>query len=164
MQYLEELFLKEGSSLEVHMMALRAIVVFLVTLLYIRIAKKRFLGRNTAFDIVLSIIMGSLLARTINGSAPLLSTLAAALTLIGLHHGFTFIIAKSPRLGSFFEGTPKTLMKNGRLDEKALLEHHLTKSDIMEAIRTGTNSDSIDNIKQCYLENNGKLSVIVKDK
>jgi uncharacterized membrane protein YcaP (DUF421 family) len=161
MNFWEELFLKEGGNLSILMMVLRAVIVFFTTLLFIRIAKKRFLGRNTAFDIVLSIIMGSLLARTINGSAPLLHTLITALVIIGLHYSFTNLIARSPRFGSFFEGTPKELMKDGKFNRKALLEHHLTEDDVMEAVRLHANSNSIKNVKQCYLENNGKLSIVL---
>jgi uncharacterized membrane protein YcaP (DUF421 family) len=163
MNFWEELFLKEGGNLSILMMVVRAVIVFFTTLLFIRIAKKRFLGRNTAFDIVLSIIMGSLLARTINGSAPLLHTLVTALVIISLHHSFTNLIARSPRLGSFFEGTPKELMKDGKFNRKALLEHHLTEDDVMEAVRLHANSNSIKNVKQCYLENNGKLSIVLHE-
>jgi uncharacterized membrane protein YcaP (DUF421 family) len=55
-------------------MALRSIIVYLVTVGVARFAGKRFFGEHTAFDVVLSIILGSVLSRAINGSALFLET------------------------------------------------------------------------------------------
>jgi uncharacterized membrane protein YcaP (DUF421 family) len=164
MDFLHDLFIEDGSSLNIYMMSFRAIVVFFAALFFIRIAKKRFLGRNSAFDIVLSIIVGSLFARTINGSSPLLHTLVAGFIIIALHLGITGLIARVPKLGGFFEGRPKELLKNGKYDKKALIEHHLTKDDIIEALRLEANIDDIERVEICYLENNGKISFVIKNK
>jgi hypothetical protein len=48
---------------------LRGLVVFVVTLLIVRIAHKRFLARISAFDAVLGFVLASSMARAINGSA-----------------------------------------------------------------------------------------------
>jgi hypothetical protein len=56
---------KELTSLQVSM---RGIIVFVATLVMVRIGSKRSLAEKTAFDAALMIIIASVLARAINGS------------------------------------------------------------------------------------------------
>lgn len=62
-------------------MALRTIVVYIFTLAIIRIGSKRFLGRTSALDIVVGIMLGSIMSRGINGSTPFVPTLVAGAVL-----------------------------------------------------------------------------------
>jgi hypothetical protein len=59
-------------------MALRAVVVYVVTVIIVRLGKKRFMGQGTAFDVILGIILGSIVSRAITGNAPFFAALAAA--------------------------------------------------------------------------------------
>src|SRR5215217_6663161 len=64
---------------------LRATVIYLGGLLLLRLGKNRFLGKETAFDIVVGFVLGSILSRAVNGNSPLFLSLAAAGLFIGLH-------------------------------------------------------------------------------
>jgi uncharacterized membrane protein YcaP (DUF421 family) len=66
-------------------MALLADAIYIAALLMIRIGEKRFLSKNTVFDVILGIILGSVLSRAINHSAPILPTIGASLMLVALH-------------------------------------------------------------------------------
>ena len=55
--------------------SLRAIIVFLVTLITMRLGHKRSLSRKTPFDAVLLVILAAVLSRAINGSAAFFATL-----------------------------------------------------------------------------------------
>ena len=59
-----------GGELTALQMLLRTIVVYGFMLLIVRWGEKRFFGKNTAFDLVLSIILGSVMSRAVNGGAP----------------------------------------------------------------------------------------------
>jgi hypothetical protein len=59
-------------------MALRAVVVYVVTVIIVRLGKKRFMGKGTAFDVILGIMLGSIVSRAITGNAPFFPALAAA--------------------------------------------------------------------------------------
>ena len=65
--------------------AARTVVVFALGIFLVRIADRRFLGRNAGFDVLLAIVLGSVLSRAINGQAPFLPTLAASVLLVLLH-------------------------------------------------------------------------------
>jgi len=73
-----------SQQLNVAQICLRAAVVYLVMIAFVRFGKKRFLGRATAFDAILVIIIGSTAARAITGNAPFFETLAAVFVLVGI--------------------------------------------------------------------------------
>ena len=71
----------ESQQMEFWQMALRAVIVYAVTLAMVRLGKKRFMGKATAFDMILGIMLGSIVSRAITGNAPLVPALAAAAAL-----------------------------------------------------------------------------------
>src|SRR5438874_9749357 len=75
----------EGKELGILQVSLRSIIVFVAALIMVRLADRRFLSKMTAFDAILGFMLGSMLARAINGSSPLLPTLVAGFILVGLH-------------------------------------------------------------------------------
>src|SRR5476651_269417 len=62
----------ESKDIDVLQMALRAVIIYVVTICIVRIGKKRFMGGATVFDVILGIIVGSVASRAITGNAPLL--------------------------------------------------------------------------------------------
>jgi uncharacterized membrane protein YcaP (DUF421 family) len=81
----------ESRDLIVLQMGLRAAVVFIVTILMVRLAKKRFMGRATAFDVILGIMIGSIVSRAVTGNAPFLPALVASAVLLVMHWLFSAI-------------------------------------------------------------------------
>ena len=79
------------NDLAMGQIVLRAIFVFLVWLVIVRLADRRLLGKYSAFDVVLAVMLGSILSRAINGSAPLWGTLVAAAVLVVMHWILTFL-------------------------------------------------------------------------
>src|SRR5918998_5040155 len=75
----------EGKDLTAMHMALRAVVVFVLSIGMLKVGDKRFMGKSTAFDVFLGIVFGSTVSRAITGNAPFFQTLAAGLVLVLLH-------------------------------------------------------------------------------
>ena len=65
----------EPRNLTFVQISLRGIIVFLVTLVSVRLGHKRSLSRKTPFDAVLLVILAAVLSRAINGSAAFFATL-----------------------------------------------------------------------------------------
>jgi hypothetical protein len=63
---------EEARDLSPWQMAARAVVVYLATLAIVRIGKKRFLSRASAFDVIVGIVIGSIASRAVTGNAPIL--------------------------------------------------------------------------------------------
>src|ERR687891_436755 len=75
----------QGEQIKVMQMGLRAVIVYVVTVAIVRLGKKRFMGRTTAFDVILGIMLGSIVSRGVTGNAPLVPTLGAAAALMLMH-------------------------------------------------------------------------------
>ena len=71
-----------GPPLSAPQMAFRAVIVFIYGLLITRIGTWRAFGRWSSPDIIVAIVVGANLSRTITGTVPLLPTLVATTVFI----------------------------------------------------------------------------------
>src|SRR5712672_2589060 len=78
----------EPRNLTFVQISLRGIIVFLATLVAVRLGHKRSLSRKTPFDAVLLVILAAVLSRAINGSAAFFATLGGSMVLVVLHRLF----------------------------------------------------------------------------
>jgi uncharacterized membrane protein YcaP (DUF421 family) len=143
----------------------RAVLLFFYGLALLRLSGRRTFGQWSALDIVVSIMVGSALARTMTGSAPLPGTMAAAAVLVLLHVALSAIVARNETLSRLVEGGTITLARNGTLDEAARKSHLISRSDLAEALRQqGVDGFlGMDNVKAIELEPSGKISVIKRE-
>ena len=147
---------KDITSLQ---MGLRAFVVYLVTLAIVRLGKKRFMGRATAFDVILGIMLGSIVSRAVTGNSPFFPTLFAAAVLMTLHWGFSWAAMHSELFGRAIKGRRRLLIRDGELVQEQLRAAHLTERDLWEALREKGIAELRD-VQEVRLERNGELSVI----
>lgn len=145
-------------------MSLRAVGVFFAALAIMRIGSHRVFGKNTAFDIVLGIIYGSILSRAITGNAPFWPTLAAALTLVMLHKLLAILAFNSKNgFGNLIKGRPQELVKDGEVQWGAMRDNSVTENDLKEALRNAGHKAEISSIQSACLERNGNISIICKE-
>jgi uncharacterized membrane protein YcaP (DUF421 family) len=150
---------EEAKDLDALQVALRTIIVYAVTLTIVRLGKKRFMGRGTAFDVIVGIIVGSIASRTITGNAPLGPAVAGIAALLALHWIFSAAALHWHGFGVAVKGRSRLIIRDGVLDEKALRAAHLTQRDLEEDLRE-KGCRKID-VAQAYLERDGNLSVRV---
>src|SRR3712207_1489072 len=104
---------RDVSDVNAIQMAPRKMIIYAFTLMLIRLGSKRFLGEATAFDAIVGIMLGSVMSRAINGSAPLFPTLLAGGVFIGLHWSFAVLAFHTNWFGSIVKGNPILLIKDG---------------------------------------------------
>jgi uncharacterized membrane protein YcaP (DUF421 family) len=149
----------ESRDLNVLQIGLRAAMVFIVTILMVGLAKKRFMGRATAFDVSLGIMIGSIVSRAVTGNSPFLPALAATAVLLGMHWLFSGIALRWHGVGSLIKDEPRTLIQDGQVDEQAMRKSHMTKHDLLEDLR-GKGVSDLKQVAEARLERSGNLSVI----
>jgi uncharacterized membrane protein YcaP (DUF421 family) len=140
-------------------MALRAVVVYAVTLVFVRLAKKRFMGHATAFDVILGIMLGAIVSRAITGNAPFLPALAAGATLIAFHWVLSWASFRSHGFGNLVKGEARLLIRDGRPEREAMRRAHITEHDLDEDLRA-EGLDDRGRVKEARLERSGKVSVV----
>jgi uncharacterized membrane protein YcaP (DUF421 family) len=143
----------------------RAVLIFFYGLILLRLSGPRMFGRWSALDIVISIMVGSALARTMTGGAPLLGTMAAAAVMALLHMVLGHLVARSPSLAHLVEGKPVKLIDHGKIDHKARKAHMISEADFHEALRQEglDGEEHVDNVKAMTLEPSGKISIVKRE-
>jgi uncharacterized membrane protein YcaP (DUF421 family) len=152
----------EPHNLKFGHVALRALIVFIATLIVIKVAHKRFLARRTAFDVVLGFILASMLARAVNGSAPFFATMGAACVLVLLHRLLASASAQSLRIETFIKGTDEVLVRDGVIDDQAMKRHAISRKDLEEDLYLDAHTDHLERIRTARLERSGDISAVRK--
>src|SRR5438445_7837427 len=96
----------EPKDLTFVQISLRGIIVFLATLIMVRLGHKRSLAHKTPFDAVLLVILASVLSRAINRSAAFFATLGGGVVWVVLHRAFPHFAYYSHRSGLLVKGPP----------------------------------------------------------
>jgi uncharacterized membrane protein YcaP (DUF421 family) len=151
---------KELTSLQVSM---RGIIVFVATLVLVRIGSKRSLAEKTAFDAALMIIIASVLARAINGSAPFVPTLVVGFVLVLLHRLFAIGAYASHAFGILVKGSPTVVVENGKLDRRNMRINQISKHDLEEDMRLKAATEDLSKIKLARVERSGDISFITTE-
>jgi uncharacterized membrane protein YcaP (DUF421 family) len=142
--------------------AARAVLIFSYGLLLLRLSGPRMFGHWSALDIVISIMIGSALARAMTGSAPLVGTMVAAAVMAFLHVTLAHCVARNRRVAHIVEGESVRLIDHGQIDHQVRKRNKISEADLREALREqGIDGEAkASNVKSMTLEPSGKLSVI----
>ena len=142
--------------------ALRGAIVMIFTLIIIRLGDKRSLSKKSAFDAALLIILASVLARAINGSAAFFPTLGGSAVIVGLHRLMAFFSARSDGFRRLVKGRPSELVRNGQLITRNMSRDHVAEEDIREDLRLD-GEEELAKVKVARLECSGDISFIKKN-
>jgi uncharacterized membrane protein YcaP (DUF421 family) len=154
---------RDAGDIEAGQMALRAVLVYAFTLAVVRLGSRRFLGKATAFDVILGIMIGSVMSRGINGSAGLVPTLAAGAVLVALHGLFAMLAFRTSWFGDWVKGRPVLLVEDGRVRPEGMRQASLTENDLAEALRLQGREPDPSRIRRAYLERDGSVSVVPRE-
>ncbi|MBJ6108508.1 DUF421 domain-containing protein [Hymenobacter sp. BT523] len=143
-------------------MTVRAVLVFFAALALLRLSGKRTFGGNTAFDMVVKIMLGAVLSRAVVAASPFGGTLLAGLVLVGLHRLLAWASFRSEAVSRMVKGDAVLLAEHGQPRTEALTQHNLTHNDLLEGIRDSGNVASLAETEAVRLERNGSISVVKK--
>jgi uncharacterized membrane protein YcaP (DUF421 family) len=160
MDLLDQMIGSSSDEITWWQMACRSVLVFLYTLLLLRLGGRRIFGKFTSFDIVLGIILGSIMSRTLTGNSEFFPTLIAATTLVGLHWLLAALAARNRLIARAIKGTEILIVENGNLCWSAMNKNQLTERDVSEAVRIKGGVADISQVKAAYLECGGDVSVV----
>jgi uncharacterized membrane protein YcaP (DUF421 family) len=151
---------QDAKSLDLIQICLRTVVVYLAGLLILRVFENRLLGKQTAFDIVLGFILGSVLSRAINGTAPFFLTLVATALLVALHRLLGWIAFHSHRFGELIKGRATVLVRDGEVIEEGMRRHSVSHRDLEEGLRQNAHLKDPARVKEARFERSGEISIL----
>ena len=142
--------------------AARAALIFAYGLVLLRVCGPRMFGHWSALDFVITIMVGSALARAMTGGAPMIGTMVAAAMMAILHVTLAYWVARHGAVAHLIEGQARRLIDHGRIDHDARKRNRISEADLREALRQhGIDGEAhVGNVKVMMLEPSGKLSVV----
>ncbi|NLU96156.1 DUF421 domain-containing protein [Chitinophaga sp. Ak27] len=150
-----------GEQLTMLQMGARSAVTFIISLILIRLGGTRVIAKRSTFDTIIIISMGSVLARGIVGASPYFSTVVAATVMVLISRILAWMVAKSTLIAGWVCGKPLLLYDNGQVLWENMRVASLSLEDLKESLRLETKSEKLDNIRQAFLETNGRISFIL---
>jgi len=169
MNTLSEAYLKiigadgHPTELSIYQICLRGLIIFVVGLVIVRLGDRRSLSQKTAFDAIFIVLLGSMLSRTINGNAPFLLTLGAAIVLMLVHRACAWAAQRSHGFGKLIKGREIVVVRDGRVEWKELARNLVSKHDFEEDLRLEAQTDDVSKIRVARLERSGDISFIQRE-
>lgn len=128
--------------------------------LVLRVAGKRTLAKLNAFDLVVTVALGSTLATILlNNSITWAEGATALLLLAALQWVVAVVASRWPSSRTFVTASPSALLLDGRLDGTELARQRVSRSEVLQAVRSSGHGDLAD-MAAVILETDGTISVI----
>jgi len=158
-----ESLLGSGEDLTILQMSFRALIVYFATLVLMRLSGIRILGRKSALDNVILILLGAVLARAVEGASPIPSTIAAAAVIVFVNKILMAWSLRNKTIGYLCKGREVVLFEEGKVLYDNLRKVDVSEEDLMESLRLETNDATLDKVIKATLETNGRISFVLKD-
>ena len=140
---------------------LRAIAVYSVLLLLVKLSGKRTVGQFTPFDLLVVLLMSEAVGDSLGAGDPSLpGGLIAATTLVALNLVMAVIASRSRRAEDIIEGSPVLIARDGRLLPDALRANHVGRGDWEKALREA--DAELADVRRAFLEADGNISILKK--
>jgi uncharacterized membrane protein YcaP (DUF421 family) len=155
----------DGKATELTLLhvSIRALFIFIIGLALVRIGDRRSLSEKTAFDAIFIVLIGSMLSRAINGTAPFFTTIAAGIVLMVIHRVCALGACKSHAFGKLLKGRPLTLIRDGKIDRVQMRRSLVSDHDLEEDLRLDARTEDFSTIATARLERSGDISFIKKE-
>ncbi|HWV33345.1 MAG TPA: YetF domain-containing protein, partial [Dyadobacter sp.] len=157
METLTQLFGERENQTALQMSA-RAVVIFIITLILLRIAGRRSFGMKSPFDNIIVILLGAILSRAVVGASEFVPTIASATVIAVLHRLGAWLGALNLRFGALIKGQKIVLFEKGKLKHDNMRRALISESDLYASLRNDMHVESFEKIESAYMENNGQIS------
>ena len=140
---------------------LTTVAFYLTTLASVRVAGRRTLAQMSAFDVVITIALGSLLATTVVSRKPAYAhAVTALLTLLALQIALGAARQRSRAVRQLLDFEPLVVVRDGQVHlPKSPLGAQITHGELMAKLRQ-SGIVSMDEVSLVVVEPTGEISVV----
>ena len=137
-------------------------LAYATLVLFLRISGKRTLAKLNAFDLVVTVALGSTMSAIILQESIALAEGAMALALlILLQFLVTFWSVRSASFASAIRSEPSLLVRSGQFCRDAMKRERITQDEALSAVRAAGGND-IEQVDSLILESDGSISVVLR--
>ena len=143
-------------------LVIRAVIIYIVFFVGLRLFGKRELGQFTTFDLVLVLLVANALQPVITGPDNSVTGGAIIITiLLVFNRAVALLRSRWPWFDALIEPPPTLVVQDGQISKPALEKEGLSETDVEMAIREH-GVDKLSDVKEAVLENDGSISVVTK--
>jgi len=126
----------------------------------LRVTGKRTLSKMNAFDLVVTVALGSTLATILlSQDVSLAEGMSALALLVLLQFAAAWLAARSPGFRALIKAEPTLLLYEGRMLEAVLERERVAPEEVLAAIRNDGEA-ALEDVRAVVLETDGTFSVI----
>lgn len=145
---------------DVGTVALTAVLAYAWLVLLLRVSGKRTLSQLNAFDFIVTVALGSIMASvTLSSSVAWTEGAAALAALAALQFAAAWASTRFNWVRTALTSQPTMLLRNGQMDTGAMLRERIDEESLRAAVRSSGSGD-LESIAAVILETDGTLSVI----
>ena len=141
---------------------IRAIVLYIIVLIVMRLMGKREIGQLQPFELAIAIMIADLATIPMTETGiPITNGIVPILGLLVMHLLISIINIKSIKAREIICGKPRILIYRGKIDEVALIKERFTINELQERLRDKDVVNLAD-VEYAILETSGQVTVIEK--
>ena len=138
----------------------RTLLVYIFLILIMRLMGKRQIGELEVTDLVATLLLSEIASLPITDpNIPVLHALIPMIVLLSLEVFSSYILIRVPKLKNFLSASPTFLIKEGVLDQAALMASRLSIEELMSEIRQ-QGFCNLAYIWYAILEKDGQLTIL----
>lgn len=139
--------------------ALRVVFAYLAVFLFLKVSGRRGVRQLSLFELVVILTLGSAAGDvSFYEDVPLLPVLMVFATLLLLYNLTTRLMKRSPRFGTWVEGQPEVIIREGMFELDTLKQQNISSDEFhMELRRAGV--EHLGQVRLGILEVDGDLSL-----
>lgn len=137
-------------------------LAYITLVLFLRVSGKRTLSKLNAFDLVVTVALGSTLSAIVLQESVALAEGAAALALlIFLQFAVTYWSVRSKTFAKVLRSEPTLLAHAGAFCSSAMQRERITEEEALAAVRSSGGRD-VTEIENLVLESDGSISASLR--
>jgi uncharacterized membrane protein YcaP (DUF421 family) len=138
------------------------VIAYIALVSFLRISGKRTLAKLNAFDLVVTVALGSTLsAILLQESVALLEGVSALLLLVALQLAVTFTSVRSATFARAVRAEPALLARHGAYCDETMRRERITREEALSALRAN-GGHGIEEVDAMVLESDGSISVSLR--
>ena len=115
--------------------AVKAVLMFAVAVIGLRLGERRTLAQLSAFDFAVAVAIGAIIGRTVTTSSASFATGAVALVTLLIVHRLVAFARRHSRIARLIDHPPRVLVARGKLQDRELARAGLTAADVSALLR-----------------------------
>lgn len=138
------------------------LLAYVTLVAFLRISGKWTLAKLNAFDLVVTVALGSTLSAILLQESIALAEGATAIALlIAMQYVVTFVSVRLRRFATIVRAEPALLVRDGAFCRETMKRERITEDEAMSAIRASGGS-GLSQVAHLILESDGTLSAVFK--